>query len=211
MRLPLRQRDRRPRRPRARPEQRHRDGRFGRQATLAGRCVVGADDPPGLLGAVLVAHDDRRAEARPLRPAPAASSTTTTACAIFSRSRAIFVSRCAWSFLASWYSLFSFRSPHSRAVLIRSAISRRPSPSSAASSAFERLEALGRGQVARLASSAPSLLLPPRTPSLARPRRRLELEVGARRARTAARRSARSRPARAAAPRRASRRRTGCR
>jgi hypothetical protein len=29
----------------------------------------------------------------------------------------------AWSFLASWYSEFSLRSPHSRAVAIRAAIS----------------------------------------------------------------------------------------
>src|SRR5664280_1476394 len=69
-------------------------------------------------------------------PAPATSSSTTTALAIFSRSLAILVSRCACSFLASWYSLFSFRSPHSRAVLMRSAISLRPWPSSSASSAF---------------------------------------------------------------------------
>src|SRR5664280_2962251 len=69
-------------------------------------------------------------------PAPATSSSTTTALAIFSRSLAILVSRCACSFLASWYSLFSFRSPHSRAVLMRSAISLRPWPSSSASSAL---------------------------------------------------------------------------
>src|SRR4051812_33778964 len=49
--------------------------------------------------------------------------------------RRIFVSRCAWSFLASWYSAFSLRSPHSRAVLIRSAISRRATVSSCSSSA----------------------------------------------------------------------------
>src|SRR4051812_46744006 len=49
--------------------------------------------------------------------------------------RRIFVSRCAWSFFASWYSEFSLRSPHSRAVLIRSAISRRATVSSCSSSA----------------------------------------------------------------------------
>src|ERR1044071_9426995 len=49
--------------------------------------------------------------------------------------RRIFVSRCAWSFLASWYSEFSLRSPHSRAVLIRSAISLRATVSNCSSSA----------------------------------------------------------------------------
>src|SRR3954451_12890006 len=49
---------------------------------------------------------------------------------------AILRSSIACSFLASWYSEFSLRSPHSRAVLMRSAISRRAGPSSSASSAF---------------------------------------------------------------------------
>src|SRR4051812_14602143 len=45
------------------------------------------------------------------------------------------VSRCAWASLAAWYSAFSFRSPHSRAVLIWAAISSRPAVSSCSSSA----------------------------------------------------------------------------
>src|SRR5436190_6378403 len=45
------------------------------------------------------------------------------------------VSRCAWEFFASWYSAFSFRSPHSRAVVIRSASSRRLSVSKRSTSA----------------------------------------------------------------------------
>jgi len=39
------------------------DRRFGRQASLGGRRVVRADDPPGLLDAVLVPYEHRRAEA----------------------------------------------------------------------------------------------------------------------------------------------------
>src|SRR4051794_17326686 len=49
------------------------------------------------------------------------------------------VSRNAWSFLASWYSEFSLRSPHSRAVLMRSAISPRATVSSCSSSAWRAL------------------------------------------------------------------------
>src|SRR5258708_3988651 len=47
----------------AAPEQRHGDGGFGRQPALAGRGVVGADDPPGLLDTVSVANGDSGAEA----------------------------------------------------------------------------------------------------------------------------------------------------
>src|SRR4051794_1500698 len=45
------------------------------------------------------------------------------------------VSRCACASLAAWYSAFSFRSPHSRAVLICAAICSRPVLSSCSSSA----------------------------------------------------------------------------
>src|SRR5918998_3138301 len=49
--------------------------------------------------------------------------------------RAILASSMAASSFAAWYSAFSLRSPHSRAIPIRSAISRRPWPSSASMSA----------------------------------------------------------------------------
>src|SRR6478609_7690760 len=64
------------------------------------------------------------------------STSRTSAASSCSRRRRILVSRCAWSFLASWYSEFSLRSPHSRAVLMRSAISRRATVSSCSSSAW---------------------------------------------------------------------------
>src|SRR3954452_15198640 len=63
------------------------------------------------------------------------STSRTSALSSCSRIRRIFVSRCAWSFLASWYSEFSLRSPHSRAVLMRSAISLRLTVSRCSSSA----------------------------------------------------------------------------
>ena len=59
----------------------------------------------------------------------------------------------AWSFLASSYSFFSFRSPHLRTVLIRSAISRRPLAFELLGLALHRLEALGAGQVGGVARS----------------------------------------------------------
>ena len=62
------------------------------------------------------------------------STSRTSALISCSRIRRIFVSKCAWSFLASWYSEFSLRSPHSRAVLIRSAISARATVSRCSSS-----------------------------------------------------------------------------
>ena len=156
--------------PGARPSSATATGDSADSRPSAGRGVVRADDPPGLLDAVLVAHEHGGAEADEPAGRRRASSTITAA-AICSRSRAIFVSRCAWSFLASWYSLFSFRSPHSRAVLMRSAISRRPSPSSAASSPLQRLQALGGDHVARPSGIA-------REPTACRGRRS---EVGARR------------------------------
>ena len=67
----------------------------------------------------------REGEAQALPPGSA-----TTACSWRSRSRRISVSTCAWASLAS-DSAFSLRSPHSRAVLIGSAIARRPAVSSA--------------------------------------------------------------------------------
>src|SRR5271165_874220 len=118
----------------------------------------------------------RTVEPKPtMPPSPPEESSTTTASAIFSRSRAILVSRWACSFLASWYSLFSLRSPHSRAVLIRSAISRRPSPSRAASSA---LRASSPSAVMRLVASGTE----PRAYWLG-PGGPVRLEVGRRRGR----------------------------
>src|ERR1019366_5892173 len=122
-------------------------------------------------------------EPNPTTPAlPEVSSSTITASAIFSRSLAILVSRWVCSFLASLYSLFSFRSPHSRAVLMRSAISRRPSPSSTASSA---LRASRPSAVIRLVAScttAKSLLDRQRGPCGREPPHAPQRsEVGARR------------------------------
>ena len=143
----------------------------------------------------------RTVEPKPTTPPAAAVSSTTTAAAIFSRTRAIFVSRCACSFLASWYSLFSFRSPHSRAVLIRSAISLRPSPSSSASSAFRLCRP---SAVIRFVASV--IRLEPTRPDEPPPGAGLRSKWSARS--TAARSPARSPPAQAAGRWRASRTRT---
>src|SRR3954447_12121740 len=67
-----------------------------------------------------------------------ASMGAATTCARRRRSarRWIFVSRCAWSSLAAWYSAFSLRSPCSRAAEMRRAMAWRPWPSRSASSCF---------------------------------------------------------------------------
>src|SRR3954454_9636748 len=85
-----------------------------------------------------------------VRPAPSSPpptpepKATTSAAALRWKTRAarsrwlrrwIFVSRCAWSSFAMWYSAFSLRSPRSRAALMRSAISARPRVSSSSISA----------------------------------------------------------------------------
>src|SRR4051812_20748751 len=66
---------------------------------------------------------------------PPLSPEWISACSSRSRSCRSLVSSRDWSFLASWYSEFSFRSPHSRAVLMRSAISLRATVSRCSSSA----------------------------------------------------------------------------
>ena len=68
--------------PGARPSSADGDGRFGRQLALGGRCVVRADDAPGLLDAVLVAHDPPRSRSRRGRRQPLAPSSTITAAAM---------------------------------------------------------------------------------------------------------------------------------
>ena len=188
--------------PGARPEQGQRDGGFGRERPLAGAAsceltIRQVCSAPSWSRTTTV-------EPKPTMPSPAPpSASTTTAPAIFSRSLAILVSRCAWSFLASWYSLFSLRSPHSRAVLMRSAISRLPSPSGRLGSALRRS--------GRRPSSDSLHRSRSRDYSIASRRPGHPLEIGARGAMRASRRSGRSRPARAAAAAPARRIRTRCR
>ena len=85
------------------------------------------------------------------------STSRTSAASSCSRMRRIFVSRCAWSFLASWYSEFSLRSPHSRAVLMRSAISAPRDGLELLELGLQRLQALGGhdNRVAQARQSSP--------------------------------------------------------
>ena len=72
----------------------------------------------------------------PYSTTPPVAVSTTVAVTTFSRTRRIFVSRCACASLAAWYSAFSLRSPQPRAVLICSAILLRSSVSRRSSSAW---------------------------------------------------------------------------
>ena len=171
--------------PAARPSSATATGDSADSRPSRGGGVVGADDPPGVL-ARRPGRARRTVEPKPTTPPRGRRLLDDDRAAIFSRSRAIFVSRCACSFLASWYSLFSFRSPHSRAVLMRSAISRRPSPSSAASSASSVASPSAVVRFGCVGHSPGAYSLARRR--LARPQK--YVSAGS----TAARRSARSRP-----------------
>jgi hypothetical protein len=75
--------------------------------------------------------------------APFSAASTISAERSCSVSLEILASSSAASFLAVWYSAFSFRSPKSRATLIFSAFSRRPAPSRSGDLGLEALVGSG--------------------------------------------------------------------